>query len=168
MIGLADVFAGRVGMARRVPCTYFGEGRNKIEQDRRLGHRNIVRTENDFHLRRECGEKRDGFGISGEIGFRTIQPDGGGIVGVAGKEKFVATVKEREGIGSVAGSKNDLDGAAAEVDDFAVLNEMGNFPGTGAVGFGGEVRRKVAANLPGGKLGLSVFAGTHGILAVKV
>ena len=69
----------------------------------------------------------------------------------------------RDGVGSVAGSGDDFDGASAEIDFEAVVNEERNFPGLGGVFCGIEIFGKRAAELVLGDFGLRVVAGAFGV-----
>ncbi|HMK22396.1 MAG TPA: hypothetical protein VK466_08670 [Terriglobales bacterium] len=57
-----------------------------------------------------------------EIGLGTVQPDGGGIVRVAGEEQAVGAIEERDRVGRMAGRREDLQCAAAQVNVVGVVN----------------------------------------------
>jgi len=69
------------------------DGRYQARKDRRIGDGNIVRPEDDIHLRLQGGDALDGSDVSIEIGLGSIKPDGRGIVGVAGEEQSVRAVE---------------------------------------------------------------------------
>ena len=106
--------------------------------------------------------------VKREIGFGAIEPDGRGVVGVAGEEKACGAVEEANGIGSVAGSGDDLEFAATEIENIAVLNIFGDGPGLGAIGFGVEILGKLATDLARGEFILGVLSGAFGILAGEI
>ena len=66
-------------------------------------------AEDEFYLRREIGEPLHGCDVGVEICFRAEEPDGAGIVGVAGEEQAVGAVDQADGVGRVAGSRNDFE-----------------------------------------------------------
>jgi hypothetical protein len=168
MAGGAELFAGTLRFAGGLARSHIGE---RADQGGKYGGRSygdVVRTDHNFDLRRESGQSRDGFGVGVQIGFAAVEPDGRRIVGVAGEEQSVGAVEERDGIRSMARSRKDFDGAAAEVDDFAVVDVLGNGPGPGAIAAGIETIREFAADLARRDFGLGVFDGAFGILAGKV
>src|SRR5208283_2567937 len=93
----------------------FGKGFYKSRQYRGLCHGNIMCAENEFQLRCQCRESRDRGGVRFEVGFRTIEPDAGWVVGVSGKEQAVGAVEKGDGIRRVARSCNDFKRAASDV-----------------------------------------------------
>ena len=124
-------------------------GDGELREHRRESHRDVVGAENKFDVSGLKFEAKHRAFIRGEIGFRTVKPDGRGVVSIAGEEEACGAVKEADGIGGVAGGGDDLDFTAAEVEDVAVLNVFRDGPGLGAIGFGVEPFGEVAADLAG-------------------
>ena len=80
----------------------------KFGEDGRLRYRNVVRAENEFELGFERGDFLDGGDVGVEVGFRAIQPDGSGIVGVAGEEEAVFAVEQADGVWRVTRRRDDF------------------------------------------------------------
>ena len=102
-VGAVDSFAGILRFGG-----YFAgaNGFNRGDQSRqhrglREGH--IVFAQDELELRSQRGEALYRSDVVIEIGLRTIEPDGRGIVGVAGEEQAVGAVEQTDGIRSVAG-----------------------------------------------------------------
>ena len=126
-----------------------------------------MRAKDEFYLRRHGGEFSNGREVGGEIGFRAVEPDFAGVVSISGEEQAVGTIDEGDGVGRVAGRRDDFYGAAAEIYFEAVVNWEGNLPGLGGIFRGIEILwERVArghAELVLGDFGLRVFTGTFGI-----
>ena len=120
-----------------------------------------------FYLRRKRGEARNRFRIRSEVGFRAIKPNGGGVVGIAGKEQAVGAVEKADGVRRVTGRGEYLDGAAAKIDGVAVMDVLADGPRLGAIRFCVEIFRKVAADFAGSDFRLGIRAGTLGIARLK-
>jgi hypothetical protein len=171
---LAGFLAGAGGLAVALALAatedlglQFGGSIRKLGQNRRWGSGDVVRAVEHVDVVELDREAEDRGFVEGEIGFGAIEPDGGGIIGVAGEEK-ACTVKEANGIGSVAGSGDDLEFAATEIEDVAVLNVLRDGPGLGAIGFGVEILGKITADLAGGEFVLGVLSGAFSVLAGEV
>ena len=54
-------------------------------------------------IRYTACQATNGSAVSIKIGFRPEEPDGRGVVGIAGEEQAIATVEERDGVRRVAG-----------------------------------------------------------------
>ncbi len=127
-----------------------------------------MRAEDYFHLRREIGEPLYGRDVSVEICFGAEEPDRAGIVGVAGEEQAVGAVDEADGVGRMAGCRNDFEGAAPEIDFEAVFNEERDVPWLGGVGFRVKTLWQIAADHSGRELFLGVVAGALCVLTREV
>ena len=80
-------------------------------------------TEDELDVRSERREALYGCDIFIEIGFRPKEPDGRGIICIAGEEQAVGAIDQRNGIRSVARSGKNFDGATAEIDFVVVVKE---------------------------------------------
>src|SRR5712675_3052496 len=128
----------------------------------RLRDWHVVRAQDQFKFGSERGEFFYGRQVGGEIAFRAVQPDFAGIESVSGEEQAVGAVEERDGVGCVAGRRDDLYDTATEIYFEAVVDEERNFPGLGRVFCRIKTFWRRAAELVFGNFGLRVSAGTFG------
>ncbi len=135
------------------------DGVLELCEDGRLGGRDVVRAQDQFNFGSEYGKLFHGGEECGEIRFGAVEPDFPGIEGVSGEEQTVGAVDERDGVGRVAGRRDDFYGAAAEIYFEAVVDEERNFPGLGGIFCGIEIFGQRAAQLVFGDFGLRVCAG---------
>ena len=99
------------------------DGGIELRENRGLRDRNVMRAEDEFGFWRERSKFFYRREVGGEVGFRAIQPDFSGIESVSGEEESVGAIDEGNGIWRVAGSGDDFDGAAAEIDFEVVMDE---------------------------------------------
>jgi hypothetical protein len=144
------------------------EGRDESRQHGRLCDRNVVCAENEIHLWGEGSETFDRLFVGTKIGFGAVEPDGCGIVGVSGEEQAIGTIDEGDGVGGVAGGGDDFDEASAQVDGVAIVDEFGDGPGFGAIGFGIEGFGEITADLARAGFCLCVCGGPFGVCAGEI
>lgn len=81
---MVDDFAGRIGSGGDFAGTNLLECGNQAREDRGRGDGNVVSAEHHLYLRGERGQAADGGVVCTQIGFGAVEPDGGGIVRIAG------------------------------------------------------------------------------------
>ncbi len=101
----------------------------------RFRDRNIVSAQHEFQFRGERREALYGSNVGIESGFRAEEPDGSGIVRVAGKKQSVFAVQQRNRVRRVARSRKDFERAAAQIYFKAIVDEVRDFPWFCGVGF---------------------------------
>src|SRR4029077_9911128 len=102
---------------------------DESREHRRLCDGDIVRSQNQFQLRGERREALHGSNIGVEIGFRAEEPDGGGIIRVAGEEQAVGAVEKADGVRRVPRSRKDFERAATQIYFKAIVDEVRDLPG---------------------------------------
>src|SRR5258708_3783700 len=104
-----------------------------------------------------------------EIGFRAEEPNGGGIVRVAGKKQPVGAIEQTDGVRRVARRGNNFQLAAApEIDLETIVNRDGDSPGFCGIRFWVKSLRQIATELIRRDFGLGVFARTLCIRAREI
>ena len=154
-----DGFAFALGLHIALAGTHGFDGGEQPGKDGRIGDGHVVRTEHNLDLGLQRGDAFDGSDVGVQISFRAIQPDGRGVVGIAGKEQAVRAIEQANCVGSMAGRGDDLqDVAGAEIDFKAVVYRQGNFPRLGGVVCGIESFGRVAAEQIFAEFGLRIVA----------
>src|SRR6266481_1972670 len=129
----------------------------------RFRDRNIVSAQHEFQFRGERREALYGSNVGIESGFRAEEPDGSGIVRVAGKKQSVFAVQQRNRVRRVARSRKDFERAAAQIYFKAIVDEVRDFPWFCGVGFWIEPLWQIPAELVGSNFLLRIFARTFRI-----
>src|SRR5580700_11814894 len=146
VVHLIEHFSGRVRRRLDFACSHRIERGDESWKYRGRCDRNIVSAHDYLDLRRERGQATNGSGVGIEIGFRPEEPDGRGVVGVTGKEQTVGAIEQRDRVRRVAGGRDDLQSATAEIESVAVMSVCRDLPRTGCVGLRVKSLRQYATN----------------------
>src|ERR1700719_1592518 len=111
-------------------------------------------TENNLNPRRQHGKSSDRGTIGCEISLGAVEPDGAGIVCVAGEEQAVGGIKYRDRVWCVAGCGDDFQCSSAQIDPFTIVNIGLDLPGPGRVGLRVKSLWQMPTNLIGRDFGL--------------
>src|SRR5258708_38870573 len=106
-----------------------------------------MRSQDYLHLRCQRRQSPDRSRIGVEIGFGAIKPDGRRIVGVAGKQQAVGSIKQRDSVGGMPRCGDDFKNDVSEIDTLAVVNVGGYLPWPGGVGLRVKSLRQCSADL---------------------
>src|SRR5258708_496345 len=148
-------------LGRHFPGADGFDGGDKFREHGRLRHRDVVGTKHEFQIGSERREALRGCHVGVEIGFRAEEPNGGGIVRVAGKKQPVGAIEQTDGVRRVARRGNNFQLAAApEIDLGTVVNLDGDSPGFCGIRFWVKSLRQIATELIRRDFGLGVFART--------
>src|SRR6267143_1255972 len=105
--------------SRRLDDALAGSHRqDSVDESRehgRLRDGDIVCSQDQFQLRGERRESLYGSNVGIEIGLRPKEPDGSGIVRVAGEEQAVDSIEKTDGVRRVARSRDNFERAAAQI-----------------------------------------------------
>src|SRR5213594_2224111 len=158
-------FAFAIGLDRALAGANRLDGVGKPGKHVGLRDGDIVRSENQFQLRRERRQALYRIDVGVEIGLRTVEPDRGGIIRVAREKKAVGAIEQRDGVRRVARRGKNFQGAAAQVDLEAFVNKARNLPGLRGVRFWIKSLWQIAAELIRRNFRMGILARTFRIRA---